>query len=90
MENGIELCRHRQRSDLECTKISLDDIKKIRRKFFLEADKNIQDNKLAQLLQIVKPKRSRSRKPDGQSQAFSVKYFVSSKFLSKTFYLNPF
>lgn len=73
-------CVHKSKK-FKCMELLLPDIKIIRQNFYDEKkNKNAQDNKLAQMMNVKEIKRQRKRK-NGKSHDFHTEFYVS-------FYLN--
>lgn len=77
MLNHEVVCNHRDKV-LKCNDVPKAAMIRLRRCFYNSKCKVTQDNHLASLMDIQKPKRSRSRKPEanGQAHSFVVRYQV--------------
>ncbi|CAH1997227.1 unnamed protein product [Acanthoscelides obtectus] len=69
-------CDHRSKK-FECMELLLADIKIIRQNFYNDEknNKNAQDNKLAQMMNVKEIKRQRKRK-NGKSHEFHTEFYV--------------
>lgn len=91
MDNFNVVCNHKD-ANMDCTNLTKAHVLRIREKFFENPNKIIQDNMLANAMQIENPKRKRSRKVNGRAHNFTVKYFVggNENFIYFIFIINFF